>query len=352
MSFLSANKKELPEPQIPAGATEVSNWFDFEDIQNNLSGEYALTTNLDQNTEGYDAVASPTARNGNGFIGIGGTQNSSGFDGTLHGLGFGVFDWFADEQRFNDTGHGIFNGDGACLIKDFMVDGEVNAEDAYNAAIMWGATTGTSGRERFERCVVAGKLDIVSASSNHHGTFIGRGREYDQIVDSYSIAEFSTSDLSEEAYGGFIGEDNDDGDTVRCYASTPFSGSFATDNYNNSNRYGIFKGTQTDSSRSFDCFVDTDVASDGTLIGDFGNGANPTGLSNNQMTGANASSNMSALGFGGSTFATVEPGVPISSKWPHHFTVTPQSDGLPVLRSVDLTRQLSAQGISFTTDIT
>ena len=65
-------------------------------MRNNLGGNYILTVNLDENSEGYDTYASSSANEGKGWLPIG--TSGSKFTGRLEGNGYTISDLYINRD--------------------------------------------------------------------------------------------------------------------------------------------------------------------------------------------------------------------------------------------------------------
>ncbi len=81
------------------GEIEISNWTDLNDIRNDLTGDYVLVSDLNENTAGYETYASSNANGGSGWDPIG--EMNDGFGGTLDGQGYIINDLFLNRPSSN-----------------------------------------------------------------------------------------------------------------------------------------------------------------------------------------------------------------------------------------------------------
>ena len=56
---------------LPSGDIEIHDWYDLDDVRDNLTGHHTLMNDLDSTTAGYDELAGPTANDGKGWQPIG-----------------------------------------------------------------------------------------------------------------------------------------------------------------------------------------------------------------------------------------------------------------------------------------
>jgi len=78
---VTARGSEASATDAQQDATEITDWFDLDEVRNDLRGEYVLTTDLDENTAGYEEVV--TAPTTNEFTERQGGQFSEGDTVTL-----------------------------------------------------------------------------------------------------------------------------------------------------------------------------------------------------------------------------------------------------------------------------
>jgi len=112
----------------------ILTWHDLDEVRNDPDADYVLLNDLDEETEGYDEVASPSVNGGAGFEPIG--ELGDGFTGTFDGLGNEIKgltterpDATADGE--NGENAGLFGavGEGGELTDVRLVDPTVKAGD-------------------------------------------------------------------------------------------------------------------------------------------------------------------------------------------------------------------------------
>jgi len=97
---------------------EIRDWYDLDDVRDNLAGHHTLMNDLDSTTPGYTALASPTANGGNGWQPIGNFADF--FVGTFDGQGYEMRDLFIN--RPDEWLVGLFFGVGQDgVIKDMGI---------------------------------------------------------------------------------------------------------------------------------------------------------------------------------------------------------------------------------------
>lgn len=85
-------------------ATEITDWFGFQDYRDNQSGDYNLAADLDSTTNGYDEIAGPNANSGDGFQ----TLESDQYNGVFEGNGHTISDIVVDNTASTDVIQTIF----------------------------------------------------------------------------------------------------------------------------------------------------------------------------------------------------------------------------------------------------
>jgi hypothetical protein len=195
-------------------ATEISSWADLAGIADNLAGDYILTTDLDQNSTGYDTYASSTANSGEGWEPLGNT--SDGFSGTFDGDGHTISDLYIDRDSiyvglfsYADSGSEISNvGVLSCDITGFYYVGAVvgESEGSISKCYSTGSVKGNDvagglvglndGSGTISNCY--SKASVLSAGLGYAGGLVG--------INTGSISKcYSTGSVegNEEA-GGLV----------------------------------------------------------------------------------------------------------------------------------------------------
>jgi hypothetical protein len=108
----------------PSKDLEIQDWYDLDEVRNNLAGHHILMNDLNSTTAGYTALAGPTANGGKGWQPIGfytpyGPTAYVGLTGTFDGQGHEIRDLYInrpDEDRV-----GLFGETHESVIKDMCV---------------------------------------------------------------------------------------------------------------------------------------------------------------------------------------------------------------------------------------
>ena len=166
----------------PSQNLEIRDWFDLNDVRNNLAGNHTLMNDLDSTTPGYEELASPTANQGKGwepietFIPM---CPYGCFTGTFDGQGYEIRDVFIN--RPDEYLVGLFGCvDEVGVIKDIGV----------------------------MNFTVIGKSSVGGLAGSIRGT----------VSNSYAIGNVS----GDSSVGGLVGYNQ--GPVSNCYATGTVAG--------------------------------------------------------------------------------------------------------------------------------
>jgi hypothetical protein len=238
----------------------IWDWYDLNDIRDNLGGIYVLMTDLDSNTAGYGELASPTANHGKGWEPIGTEFNP--FKGYFDGQEYEIRD--LDINRPDQNHVGLFGYSRGAIKDTSLVNvtltgkeyvgglvgrndgtvsnshstGSVTGERVVGGLVGWNAdgemiinssTCSVTGTEN-----VGGLVGFsVGEVSNSHSTGSVTGEEYvgglvgcnhyegkgDTVSDSHSKGNVTGTSY----VGGLVGY-NDAGDVINCYSTGNVTG--------------------------------------------------------------------------------------------------------------------------------
>ena len=320
---------------------EIADWNDLDNVRNDLTGDYVLVNDLDENTSGYDSVASPTANDGQGFDPIGNEEfGEEVFTGSFDGQGNAIYDLTIDRS-------------GRRLIAMFakatniqnlnVLDANINVDHEDNThAILAASSPSTSEPEmNLENCTVSGSITVVGGGERVGGLV---GQLFDAETDAGTIqncvSHVDVTSVGDEV-GGLVGRN---GDTVtESYATGSVEGtdgvgglvgqnqetvteSYATGSVEGTDEVGGLVGnsfgTETDS------YWDTEATGQSTSDGD------GTGLTTAEMQGSEAETNMDGFDFANTWDSVLESDDDTTA------------DGYPILSVVDREQQLDSQGVS------
>ena len=170
--------------------TEIEDWYDFNQIREDPSGHYELTTNLTEETEGYNDVAASNANNGNGWVPI-----EADFTGVLDGNGYELGPIHMD--RANRTRAAIFGGDdNVPEITDIGVEINFSLTDVEDVGGLCADTD--SGSNRIQNTTLKGALDLEAVG--RAGGIAGKARGQDlEVTDTLVDLDVTLEDV--DAFG-------------------------------------------------------------------------------------------------------------------------------------------------------
>jgi hypothetical protein len=127
--------------QLPSRDLEIRDWYDLDEVRNNMAGNHRLMNDLDATTAGYEDLASPTANGGKGWqpIGYWNPPTASGkiFEGIFDGQGYQIRDLFIN--RPDEYSVGLF---GAIHGSEQVGSGVVANIGVVNATVTGGNSVG------------------------------------------------------------------------------------------------------------------------------------------------------------------------------------------------------------------
>ena len=225
---------------LPSQNLEIRDWYDLDDIRNNLGGHHILMNDLDSTTAGYEELASETANQGKGWQPIG-TSAYNLFWGEFDGQGYEIRDLFINRPHEYYVGlFGLVGYRG--VIKDVgVVNFTVSGSNRVGGLV--GENLGTVSNSY--------STGNVSGSSCVGG-LVGRNDD-DSVSNSYSTASV-TGDYH---VGGLVGWN--EGPVSDSYATGSVSGDM-----NIGGLVGVNWGTVSNSYSSGNVTGDSDV---GGLVG-------------------------------------------------------------------------------------
>jgi hypothetical protein len=195
---------------IVSAQTVIRDWHDLDDVRNDLSGNYELANDLDQNTAGYSSVASNSANSGNGFKPI--ATSGTDFKGTFDGNGHTIHDLHINRSSSVDIGlfGGVSTSSGTAIVENFALK---NVDISGDQEV--GAVVGSLGINGEIHQVYAN--GTISANDNAGGLV---GQNTGTIKNAYSKADVTGSNGQ---IGGLVGFNNG-GTITNCYATGQVSG--------------------------------------------------------------------------------------------------------------------------------
>jgi hypothetical protein len=213
------------------GLYEIRDWYDLDNIKDNLYGTYLLMNDLDATTAGYTELASSTANGGQGWQPIG--MEEASFRGLLSGQGHEIKELFInrpDQERvglFNElgiTGRIMSLGVVKANVTGFSLVGGLagmnfgNVTGCYVTGSV--SSTGTSrigGLVGENIATVDNCYSEASVFGNEHvGGLVGRN--WNTVSNSYA-----TNNVTGNLYvGGLVG--SNEGNVSGSYATGSVSG--------------------------------------------------------------------------------------------------------------------------------
>ena len=172
---------------LPSQNLEIRDWYDLDDIRNNLGGHHILMNDLDSTTAGYEELASETANQGKGWQPI--ETWGHPFKGSFDGQGYEIRDLFIN--RPDESGVGLFGYVG--------VGGVIKNVSVVNATVTGGRYVGGLVGEN------KGTVSNSYSSSNVNGPFgIGGlvGDNWGSVSNSYATGSVTGAEFK---VGGLVG---------------------------------------------------------------------------------------------------------------------------------------------------
>jgi len=255
-------------------AQEIRDWYDLDDIRDNLGGTYILMNDLDSTTEGYSLLAGPTANNATGWHPIG--TYSSQFTGTFDGKEYQIEDLFINRPSGWFVGlFGIIDEGGQ--IEDVGVVNATVTGDKYVGGLV-GRNEGTVTTSYFTGNVT-GRSPVGGLVGSSYGTVSnsyssgkvngGGGvgglvgyNYYGTVSNSYFTGNVTGDPFA--FVGGLLGY-NKGGTVNNSYSSGGVDGIYAVG--------GLVGANEGNVSNSF-----WDTETSGQATSDGGTGKNTTGM--------------------------------------------------------------------------
>ena len=239
-------------------AIEVENWNDLDAIRNDLTEDYVLVNDIDQNSDGYDTHASETANSEAGWEPIGDGTNP--FSGTLDLAGYSISDLYIDRPSNNNTGligqaesnaiiqNGTINvisvtarfGSSACVgqiidsvqILDITTSGNIFGvrDDGVSSC---GGVVGAVvfGTQKIERCFSSCNVEAKSYNGpTQAGGLIGALRDSPEVIGCGATGNVDGGTVGDRI-GGLVGgmgvgggSENETPKILNCYARGSVTG--------------------------------------------------------------------------------------------------------------------------------
>jgi hypothetical protein len=245
-------------PPPPSKNLEIRDWYDLDNIRDNLDGNYTLMNDLDSTTAGYDELASLTIHSEEyfGWQPIGTEDNP--FTGTFDGQGYEIRDLFIDGMVNGESHAGIFRfiDEGGHVEDIGVVDAVVTSLEVAGGlvAVCYGAVTNSYSAASVDGHECAGGLvglcygnvtNSYSKGSVTSDACAGGlvGGSYGTVSNSYAMGNV----IGGFVYvGGLLGLN--DGTVTNSYATGSVTGyGLAIGGLVGSNGYEYSPGTVSDS---------------------------------------------------------------------------------------------------------
>ncbi|MFO8110420.1 MAG: hypothetical protein R6U17_07890 [Thermoplasmata archaeon] len=179
---------------------EIYDWYDLDNIRNDLSGNYVLMNDLDEYSPGYSELAGPSANAGAGWDPLGeyvdGT-NDIHFTGSFDGQGYRIKDLYINRPEAQVVGLFEITGEGAEIRNLGLIDVDITGADGA------GALVGVSREDTWiETCYVeGGSVQGVSSEDFSVGGLIAQNSG--MIKDCYTYVTVTGENLLH--IGGLVG---------------------------------------------------------------------------------------------------------------------------------------------------
>ncbi|MEA1931532.1 MAG: PGF-pre-PGF domain-containing protein [Euryarchaeota archaeon] len=278
-----------------AAQTEISNWTDLQGMQDDPTGDYVLANDLDENTDGYETV-----------VGNGGFETIAPVNADV---GYDYFKGTFDGQKHTISGlkidssggfSGLFGRTSGSEVKNVVFEG-VNVINRDPDRATGGVIGYNDGVVR--NVSVSGSVE----GGGHTGGIVGENAG--TIEDSYATATVSSRSTEYEYAGGLVGQNT--GTVEDSYAASDVSGGNDAGGVVGFNSGGEVRTSYWDTSL-------TSGSSGGT------------GLSTEEMTGADAPENMGGFAFTDRWHATDSYPVFAWQNTEPYFGVTIENTNSPV----------------------
>jgi hypothetical protein len=245
-----------------ANYIKIYDWYDLDDVRDNLNGNYTLMNDLDANSAGYTELASPTANGGKGWKPI--RAGDDPFTGTFDGQEYQIEDLFINRPTEDHVGLFAYVGEEGVIENVGMVNVDMTGEERvgglvglnYYGTVINSYSTGSVSGGNNQTTDVGGLVGF-----NFAGT----------VINSYSTGSVT----GYRNIGGLVG---DNGGTV----SNSYSTGCLTGGKCVGGLVGLNQGIVSDSYSSGNVTGDRNI---GGLVGDNFGGTVNNSYSNGTVTG-------------------------------------------------------------------
>ena len=117
----------------PTAGVQIRDWYDLDEVRDNLNSQFLLMTDLDATTAGYEELAGPAANEGKGWQPIGIWPDP--FTGSFDGQGFEIRDLFIDRPVEDYVGLFSFVETGAIIVGLAVIGADVTGNEYVGALV-------------------------------------------------------------------------------------------------------------------------------------------------------------------------------------------------------------------------
>ena len=117
----------------PTAGVQIRDWYDLDEVRDNLNSQFLLMNDLDSTTAGYEELAGPAANEGKGWQPIGIWPDP--FIGSFDGQGFEIRDLFIDRPVEDYVGLFSFVETGAVIVGVAVIGADVTGNEYVGALV-------------------------------------------------------------------------------------------------------------------------------------------------------------------------------------------------------------------------
>ena len=218
---------------LPSQNLEIRDWYDLDEVRNNLAGNHTLMNDLDSTTAGYEELASPTANGGKGWQPIG------TFTGIFYGQGYEIRDLFIN--RPDDFEVGLFGAVGQeGVVENIGVVNVTVTGDEWVGGLT-GRNKGTVSNS-YSSGSVTGYASVGGLVGQNYGT-VSNSHSSGSVSSTYSAGglvgynffgtvsdSYSTGSVTgNSSVGGLVGDNAEEGSVSNSLWDTETSGQATSD---------------------------------------------------------------------------------------------------------------------------
>jgi len=324
--------------------TEISTAEEFDDIRNDLSGEYKLVNDIDLSSfENFEPIG----------------DDDNGFTGTLDGQGYEITGLTID--RPDESNIGLIGDNEGIIMNIGVVNADINCDSRVGGLV--GENSGGEVSESYATGEVTGEGDRV-------GGLVGRNTG--EVSESYATCTVTgdnlvgglvgeNTNIVSESYatgsvtgegdrvGGLVGWNNDFGEVIESYATGSVSGNNDVGGLVGENSGGVIESYSTGSVTGEEDNVGGLVGNNDGIVSEsywdtesseIDESDGGTGLTTDEMIGEDAETNMEGFDFENTWSVILES------------DNDADDDGYPILKNLEREVQLEIQDILITINVT